>query len=158
MQRITEIQIANMRPITRPGENKGESSANEVPLNEEETEIMLQADGQILLFHLSGPMSFSSAKSLIRRHAGITDYQIMLLDLTEVPNIDFTTTRAMEDIIRDTVDAGRHIFLVGACASVTDMLEKQDVHRHIISEHICQSRIDALRQAKKIISDQASRS
>ncbi|MBE9568722.1 MAG: SulP family inorganic anion transporter [Proteobacteria bacterium] len=156
MQRITEMQIANMRPITRPGENADGNATNEVPLSDEETEIMQQADGQILLFHLSGPMSFSSAKSLIRRHAGITDYQVMLLDLTEVPNIDFTTTRAMQDIIRDTVDAGRDIFLVGACSSVSDMLEKQDVHRHIISGHVCQLRIDALRLAQQIISENAS--
>ncbi len=144
MQRITDMQIANMRPMTRPGE--------EVPLNEEEAQIMQQADGQILLFHLSGPMSFSSAKSLIRRHAGISGYQVMLLDLTEVPSIDFTTTRALQDIIRDTVDAGRHIFLVGACDAVRQMLEKQNVLRHIETEHLCRQRIDALRQAQKIIS------
>lgn len=149
MQRITDIQISNMRPLTRPGEHPGD----EVPLNEEETKIMQQANGQILLFHLSGPMSFSSAKSLIRRHAGITDYKVMLLDLTEVPSVDFTTTRALEDIVSDTIDAGRHIFMVGACDSVAQMLEKQKVQRHFDAENICQQRITAFREAQKIIAE-----
>ncbi len=140
MQRMTELQIKNMRPITRPG--------TEVPLNDEETEIMQQADGKILLFHLSGPMSFSSAKSLVRYHAGIVDYSIMLLDLTEVPVIDFTVTRALEDIILDTLDEGREILLVGACSKVHNMLKKQRVLKLFDNKNIYKKRIDALKHAQ----------
>ena len=143
MQRITEMQIANMRPMTAPGE--------EVPLSDEEKAIMQQAEGQILLFHLSGPMSFSSAKSLTRRHAGISDYRVMVLDMTEVPSIDFTTTRALDDIIRDTLDAGRSIFLVGASNSVADMLKKQKVLARLKPENIVADRLQALRQAQAML-------
>jgi SulP family sulfate permease len=108
-----------------------------------------------MLFHLSGPMSFSSAKAMVRRHAGTAGYRIMLLDLTEVPNIDFTTTRAIEDIIVDTIDAGRDIFLVGARTAVCDMLEKQDVLRHFDTGHMYQSRLDALLHAKKLLKEPA---
>ena len=114
---------------------------------------MEQADGRIMLFHLSGPMSFSSAKAMVRRHAGVAGYKIMLLDLTEVPIIDFTTTRAIEDIIVDTHDAGRHIFLVGARTAVCDMLEKQRVLRHINKGHLYQERVDALLHASKLLEE-----
>ena len=143
MKRITDMQIEDMRTVSKPGE--------EIPLSEEEESILDQADGKIMLFHLTGPMSFSSAKAMVRRHAGTAGYEVMLLDLTEVPFIDFTTSRALEDIIVDTIDAGRNVFLVGACKSVCDMLEKQDVIRHFATGHMYRSREDALRHALTVL-------
>ncbi len=147
MQRITEMQIASMKTITRPGEVPGE----EHPMSEQEVDIMEQADGQIMLFHMSGPMSFSSAKSIVRRHSLVTDYQSMILDLSDVPSIDFTTSRSLEDIIIDTVSAGRHIFLVGAGKAVCDMLKQQGVLEHIDTSHMYKQRVDALLHASSML-------
>ena len=147
MQRITDMQIASMKAITKPGD----ASVYERALTKQETEIMEQADGQIMLFHMRGPMSFSSAKSLVRRHSMVTDYQIMILDLSDVPSIDFTTSRALEDIITDTIEGGQHIILVGACSNVYKMLENQDVIHYLDTENIFQHRIDALLHAQKLL-------
>ncbi len=147
MQRITDMQIASMKTITKPGD----ASIYERALTQQETEIMEQANGQIMLFHMRGAMSFSSAKSIVQRHSMIAGYQIMLLDLSDVPNIDFTTTRALEDIIIDTIDAKHHIFLVGACNDVYDMLKKQGVLNYIDADHMYQRRIDALLHAKSLL-------
>jgi len=119
---------------------------------------MEQANGQIMLFHLSGPMSFSSAKALCRRHAAIADYQVMLLDLTEVPSIDFTTARAMEDIINDTINAGRHLLLVGTCDAVRKMLEQQKILKNVDANNIYKKRIDALLHAQRILNGSAAAS
>jgi SulP family sulfate permease len=143
MQRMTEIQIGNISTIT--------SSKEESPLSDEENEILDQSGGKILLFHLSGPMSFSSAKAMVRRHASTAGYEAMLLDLTSVPSIDFTTARAIEDIVIDTQSAGRHIFLVGACPLVYGMLEKQHILRHFSAGHMHQSRLDALLHARQVV-------
>lgn len=97
-----------------------------------------------------------TAKALIRRHASIADYSIMLLYLTEVPAIDFTTTRALEDIITDTNAAGRHIMLVGACAAVRKMLAQQKVLRYIDVNNIHQKRIDALLHAHNLFNESAA--
>ena len=144
MQRMTEMQIKNISTIT--------SSTDESPLSDQEKAILDEAGGKILLFHLSGPMSFSSAKAMVRRHANSAGYETMILDLTHVPVIDFTTARAIEDIIIDTKSADRDIFLVGACPQVHDMLEKQKILRHFDTEHLYQSRLDALHHAKKVLS------
>ncbi len=143
MKRITDMQIASMKTITKPGE--------ELPMTEQETEIMEQAEGQIMLFHMSGPMSFSSAKAIVRRHAEIMDYSVMILDLSDVPSIDFTTSRALEDIITDTLTANRHIILVGGNKDVCDMLSKQGVLDHIDNNHMFKDRIDALLLAQNIL-------
>jgi len=141
MQRMTELQIRGMSTITHAGE--------ETPLSEEEAVIMNQADGRILLFHLSGPMSFSSAKAMVRCHAEVTDYDIMLLDLTDTPSIDYTSARAMEDIIVDSIKAGRAVFMVGAQDDVRKLLEAQKVTRHLDQQCIFVKRLDALREAVK---------
>jgi SulP family sulfate permease len=147
MQRITDMQIASMKAVRTPGDD----SQYERALSSAETEIMNQADGKIVLFHMSGPMSFSSAKALVRRHAATVDYDIMLLDLSDVPNIDFTTSRALEDIITDTISAGRHIFLVGACESVCTTLEQQGITDHFETGNMYQNRLDALLHAKSLL-------
>jgi SulP family sulfate permease len=150
MQRITDVQVASMKGITKPGDG----SIYERALTHQETDIMEQAAGQIMLFHMRGPMSFSSAKAMVRRHAGIADYKVMLLDLSDVPTIDFTTSRALEDIAVDTKNAGRTIFLVGACKSVYNMLEQQEVLKHFDSNNLYQVRLDALLHAQRILNDE----
>jgi SulP family sulfate permease len=147
MKRMTDMQISNIKPMLH--------SSEETPLSEEEKDILDQANGKIMLFHLSGPMSFSSAKAMVRRHANIADYEVMLLDLTSVPSIDFTSGRAIEDIIIDTKSAGRDIFLVGACPAVCDVLEKQKILRHFNTGHMYQSRIDALLHARSVLKESA---
>jgi SulP family sulfate permease len=147
MQRITEMQIANTRAITSPDEE----IAEEISLTTQEAEIMQQANSQIMLFHMSGPMSFSSAKAIVRRHAAILDYKIMVLDLSDVPSVDFTTTRALEDIVTDTLSANRQMILVGGNNDVCNMLSKQGVLEHIDSSHMFKDRIDALLLAQTIL-------
>ena len=146
MQRMTEQQVRGMSAITRP--------EGETPLTEEEAEIMRQADGRILLFHLSGPMSFSSAKAMARLHAEVSDYRIMLLDLSDTTSVDYTTSRAIDDIIMDTLNAGRLVFLVGARKEVHNLLERQGITRHFDEKYIYNNRIDALRDAMKYLQTQ----
>jgi sulfate permease, SulP family len=147
MKRITDMQIASMKAITKPGNG----TVYERALSGQETDIMEQANGQIMLFHMRGPMSFSSAKSLVRQHSMVTDYQVMLLDLSDVPCIDFTTSRALEDIITDTINAGQHIILVGACKGVHKMLEQQEVIKYLDADKIFSQRIDALLHAQTLL-------
>ena len=143
MKRMTDMQIANMRPITAP--------AGEVPLSDQEAEIMKQAEGKILLFHLSGPISFSSAKAMVRRHSVVADYDYMVLDLSEVPSIDFTVALALEDIIRDTLAGGRRIFLTGACEAVYNMLQQQQILPLLDEESIYKNRQDALLKIREML-------
>lgn len=143
LKRVTDMQIQNMRTITSP--------TDDLPLSEEESDIMQRANGKILIFHLSGMMSFSSAKSLIRRHAACAGYEVMLLDMTEVPSIDFTTTRALEDIISDCNQAGCNVLVVGLRSAVEAMLKRQQVIKLVKSENIYGSRLQALKHANEII-------
>ena len=148
MQRMTQLQIDGIDTITESGETHY--------LDDDEASIIDDAKGKIMLFHLNGPMSFSSAKSMVRRHAEIAGYKVMLLDLTDVPVIDFTTSRALEDIVIDTLSAGRRILLVGAQGCVCDLLEKQGVIAYFESEKIYQTRLEALLHARELLDESAA--
>ena len=145
MHRMTQMQIDGIKSFTGQGETHH--------LNNDEAQILKDAKGKIMLFHLSGPMSFSSAKSVVRRHAAIAGYDIMLLDLTDVPAIDFTTSRALEDILIDTIEAGRRIFLVCSRPEVCNMLEKLGVTTHLKPGKIHKDRINALLHAKTLLEE-----
>jgi len=93
---------------------------------------------------LSGAMSFSSAKAMARHHASIAGYETMILDLSDVHSVDFTTCRALDDIALDTVSAGREILLAGASDEIYDILVKQEVIDHFRSRNVFKTRHEAL--------------
>lgn len=46
----------------------GITATNEwLPMNDAENQIMEQADGRILLYHLGGPSSFGAGRGMLRR-------------------------------------------------------------------------------------------
>lgn len=144
MHRMTRMQVDGIHAVT----NAAQSSY----LSDEEAEIIDRADGQIMIFHLSGPMSFSSGKAMVRQHASIANYKIMILDLTDVPMIaDYTTARALEDIIIDTRNAAGRIFMVGASGPVLKMLSKLRITDNVKPEKILISRLKALQHAERLL-------
>ncbi len=145
MHRMHQMQIQGISTIS--------AGSNLHHLSEQEAEIIEQADGRIMLFHLSGAMSFSSAKSIVRQHAASNNYDIMLLDLSEVPAVDYTTTRALEDILRHTIENGRRIFLIGMRDSVRRYLHRQGVTSLFKPGKIYDRRLDALLHARKLLQD-----
>lgn len=145
MHRMHQMQIQGINTIS--------AGSNLHHLTEQEAEIIEQAGGRIMLFHLSGAMSFSSAKSIVRQHAASNNYDIMLLDLSEVAAVDYTTTRALEDILINTIHNGRRIFLVGMRDSVRRYLHRQGVTSLFKPGKIYDRRLDALLHAKKLLEE-----
>ncbi len=149
MQRMVNLQLDSITAITEPH--------HEFPLSDEEAQILADAKGRILLYHISGPMSFGAAKGVARRLASFDEYDILILDLTNVPQIDFTSTRAIDDMLHDAWDSGREAYLVGCNSTVRTMLMKQGVFGKINDEHIKDKRVNALQDGLKIIQARAEK-
>jgi SulP family sulfate permease len=143
MKRMTDLQLAQATATSR--------STEELPLNETERAIMDAANGQILLYHLEGAMSFSAAKGIARRLASFDQYGVLVLDLTHVSHVDFTSARALEDMIRSAQDSGRHAYLVGARESVKSFLQQQGVLAQLQEGHLFGRRQDALHHAAELL-------
>jgi len=143
MKRMSDLQMEKTSTITHPDE--------EHPLSDQEKQYLAQSDGRLLLFHISGPMSFGAAKSMVKRVSSVDNYEALVLDLSDVPLIDFTSSLAIEDIILDAQEAGHHIFISGARNIVEEVLNKQGILSLLLDEHQYENREDALRHASELL-------
>ncbi|QZZ23422.1 SulP family inorganic anion transporter [Leptothermofonsia sichuanensis E412] len=121
IKRLTDVQGDNVQVITDPTQGTNLSLA--------EQEILTKAGGDILLFQLGGPMSFGAAKMISRRMAIVKDYQVLVLDLSEVPTIGITAALAVETMVQDAVKRDRHVWIVVTPGQVQQRIEKLQLHR-----------------------------
>lgn len=147
IQAITDIQVKDMKAVTQ-GENENW-------LTPEERSLLKAAKGRVLMFHLSGPMSFGAAKSISRRMAIVENYEVLILDLTTVPRLGVTALLAIETMIKDALAKRRDVFLVGAQGQVKSRLEKLEILHKLSPNHQVPERIIALERSMDIIHEYA---
>jgi SulP family sulfate permease len=146
VQRMSDLQSKSMKILTEPD--------NELPLSDKESEILQKAKGRILLYHLSGPLSFGAAKSMVKKLTGYDDYDVLILDFTDVPLVDYTTSKSIHDIIGDAMGTSRKVYLVGMAGQVAALLKRLGVLNSINQEFQLDSRTDALESAINHVSPQ----
>ncbi|WP_008317128.1 SulP family inorganic anion transporter [Leptolyngbya sp. PCC 6406] len=120
IKRLTDVQSNRIHAITDPAQGQNLSPA--------EQDILTQSKGDILLFQLGGPMSFGAAKSISRRLAIVRNYQVLVLDLSEVPTIGVTAALAIESMVQDALKRGRHVWIVAAPGQVQDRIHSLELH------------------------------
>ena len=147
VQTLTDIQVQDMRAVTH--------GDNENWLTPEERALLKAAKGRILMFHLSGPMSFGAAKSISRRLAIVENYEILILDLTTVPRLGVTALLAIETMIKDALAKRRDVFLVGASGQVKHRLQRLDILENLPPTHQVSERIVALERSMALIRNYA---
>jgi len=139
LKRMTDLQIDSITAITEPGK--------EIPLTPKEAAILQQADGRILLYHIGGPLSFGAAKGMVRRLAAFKAYDALVIDMSSVPMVDYTSSRAIYDMVVDAQAAQRSVYLVGVKPKVKRSLKKQGILELVGKDHLMARRYDALRHA-----------
>ena len=140
IDKLSKVQARKVKAIS-------DGDDNVVPLSKREREILDKADGKVLFFYLSGPMIFSVSKAISRQHASIADYQVMILDLTDVPMIDVTVGLALENAIKDALDANCEVLLVCPNIETRQQLEKFHILTLISKENNYLNREKALQTA-----------
>ncbi len=147
MQRMVDLQVGSIH-IVRSVDDAPEG------ICEEGASLLHQAQGRILLYHVGGPLSFGAAKGMIRQLAEHKDYDVLVIDLKQVPMVDFTSAKALSDIITDARETGRKVMVVGARPGVHSILEKHGVLDGIQEEHVQADRLDALKHAYQLLPTQ----
>ncbi len=147
MQRMVDLQVGSIH-IVRSVDDAPEG------ICEEGASLLHQAQGRILLYHVGGPLSFGAAKGMIRQLAEHKDYDVLVIDLKQVPMVDYTSARALSDIITDARETGRKVMVVGARPGVHSILEKHNVLDGIQEEHVQADRLDALKHAYQLLPTQ----
>ncbi len=136
---LTDLQSDRVKAITEP--------TNELLLSSIEQELLIQARGRILLFQLGGPMSFGAAKVISQRMTIVKDYEVLILDMSDVVLLGVTAALAIENMVEDAAAKNRHIFLVGAQGRTQQRLQKLNILQRFPQVYQVENRLQALESA-----------
>lgn len=154
------VFIANILTIARLDEMQSESvkaitdADDQIVMTPEEQQVLDSANGRMLLFHLSGPMIFGVAKAISREHDAIGSYDVLIVDLGEVPVLGVTSSLAIENAIQEATEAGREVLVVGATGKVRHRLETLGINKLIPNDHWMDGRLKALTTGLAFIQQQ----
>ncbi|MEL6136756.1 MAG: SulP family inorganic anion transporter [Cyanobacteria bacterium J06628_6] len=143
IKNLTDLQVKEVKAVTR---GDGEDW-----LSPQEQRLLSAAKGRILMFHLSGPMSFGAAKSFSRRLSIVGSYDVLILDLDTVSRLGVTAVLALETMIKDAIAQRREVFLVGASGQVEQRLQCLDVLKKLPPSHQVSSRMEALERSLALV-------
>ncbi|MEM7066305.1 MAG: SulP family inorganic anion transporter [Cyanobacteria bacterium P01_B01_bin.77] len=152
------VFIANILTIDRMSQLNSESvqtisdADDTITLTADEKQLMDDANGRVLLFHLSGPMIFGVAKAISREHNAIGNCDAIVFDLSSVPHLGVTASLTLENAIKEAVEKGRQVLLVGATGQTKRRLEKLQIFSLISPDQLYMNRTDALRDALTTLS------
>lgn len=149
VKRLADAQLDALQIIRIPEQDQ-------TVLNLRECELMHNAQGQILLYHFSGPVSYGAAKGLsqVLRQAG--GYKVLVLDFSAVPMIDVSTAMAIEEMILDCQQEGREVYVIGTNDTVHNVLSRMQILRLLPAHCLYDCRQEALEAAYSQLSSEMS--
>lgn len=139
IERLSEMQSSDVKLIS--------DLDDDVRLSDDQKQLLDKGNGRVLLFCLSGPMIFGVSKAIAREHNAMKEADVLVVDLKEVPSMGVTASLAIENVIRDALDKGLQVYVVGASSKVQRRLQKLGLFDLIHPEHILDDRTEALQQA-----------
>lgn len=143
IERLSSLQAQDVKTVS--------DADDEIVLNPEEKQLLDQANNRVLLFYLSGPMMFGVSKAIAREHTAMEDHDVLVLDLSDVPLLGVTASLAIENAIKDAIETGRQVFIVGATGKIRQRLESLGILNLIPPENLMLNRVEALRRAVALV-------
>ena len=139
IDRMSTLQSRKVKTIS--------TTDDDVELSDEEQQLLDQASGMVLLFQLAGPMIFGVAKAISREHNAIGNCQAVVFDLSEVSHLGVTAAIALENAVKEAMEVGRDVFMVGVSGSTETRLRKLKLLDRLPESHVTSDRLSALRLA-----------
>ncbi|MBE3669349.1 sodium-independent anion transporter [Vibrio navarrensis] len=144
IERLSREQAKQVKAIS-------DADDDDVPLTDSERALLDKANSKVLFFYLSGPMIFSVSKAISRQHTSINEYEVMILDLTDVPMIDVTVGLALENAIKDALEAHCEVYLLCPNERTREQLERFHVLDLVPAANTFKFRYEALNAAVKTV-------
>ncbi len=139
IDRMSTLQSKKVKTIS--------TTDDDVELSVEEQQLLDRASGMVLLFQLAGPMIFGVAKAISREHNAIGNCQAVVFDLSEVSHLGVTAAIALENAVKEAMEVGRNVFMVGVSGSTENRLRKLKLLERLPEGHLTSDRLSALRLA-----------
>ncbi|QNJ14393.1 SulP-type bicarbonate transporter [Synechococcus sp. A18-46.1] len=139
IDRMSTLQSKKVKTIS--------TTDDDVELSDEEQQLLDRSSGMVLLFQLAGPMIFGVAKAISREHNAIGNCQAVVFDLSEVSHLGVTAAIALENAVKEAMEVGRDVFMVGVSGSTENRLRKLKLLERLPEGHLTSDRLSALRLA-----------
>ncbi|MGQ9865765.1 MAG: SulP family inorganic anion transporter [Pseudanabaenaceae cyanobacterium] len=143
IESLSQLQAQNVRAI-------GDAD-DSIPMTATEKALIERAQGQVLLFYLSGPMIFGVAKAIAREHRAAADAQVVIFDLQDVPKLGVTASLALENAMQEAREQDKTVWVVGANPRVRERLEKLGLRDWLNDQCWWESREAALAAALNLV-------
>lgn len=143
VKRMADLQAGSLRIVAE--------DSDEVPLTGTEKLALERAHGRVMLCHMSGPLSFGAAADMARRLDSLKLYDVLVLDLTNVPFVDSSASLAIEGVAQRSRERGGRVILVGLKPGVARTLAQLGVLRRLGPRGRFHSRANALAYALTLV-------
>lgn len=115
----------------------------------DERALLDACGGHVMVFRLSGPLSFGAARGISDRMPLVRNYKVLILDLSTVARLGVTAALAIESMLNAATGARRHVFLVAPEGRVRERLERLNLQDRITGD-LSISRKAALQRAVEL--------
>ncbi|KKZ11932.1 MAG: Bicarbonate transporter BicA [Candidatus Synechococcus spongiarum 15L] len=139
MESITAYQLEGM-----DAQDRGAVANSDLP--EDERTLLDACGGHVMVFRLSGPLSFGAAKGISDRMSLVRNYKVLILDLSTVARLGVTAALAIESMLNAAAGDKRHVFLIAPEGRVRRRLERLNLQDRITGD-LSISRKAALQRA-----------
>lgn len=139
IERLTRLPSTKVMTI--------DPSGDPVVVSDEERRLLDEAAGQIVLFHLSGPMIFGVAQAIARESAALDRHpKALIIDLSEVSMLGTTVGLAIENVVHEARGRGTAVWIAGASEEALGVLTRLGLMEGEASQ--AASRLAAIRAAR----------
>jgi SulP family sulfate permease len=145
VKEMAEIQVNAIRTISDPD--------HELMFDEATANLYRRHQDKLMFLHLSGLISFGAANNLVRRFSVVSDYEVLIIDLLDVPHVDGSAALALEQVIDHAIDQDRHVIIVGMTFPVARLLGRLGALNRVRESELIASRAEAITAAAQYLAD-----
>jgi len=146
VKEMAELQVESIKTVSDP---------DHVRMFDPQTaELMRAHRDRIMFLHLSGLISFGAANELLRKFSTTGSYEVLIIDLLDVPKVDGSAALALEEVIQQATDAGKTVFIVGLTYAVARLMGHMGCLDQVRETERFESRPDAVQAAVALLEGQ----
>ena len=139
VKEMAELQVDSIKTVSDPDHEQ---------MFDPETAQMMRANrDRIMFLHLSGLISFGAANELLRKFSTTGNYEVLIIDLLDVPKVDGSAALALEEVIQQATEARKTVFIVGLTYAVARLMGHMGCLDQVRETERFEGRAEAVRAA-----------
>jgi SulP family sulfate permease len=147
VKEMAELQVDSIKTVSDPDHVK--------MFDPDTAQLMREHRDRIIFLHLAGLISFGAANELLRKFSTTGSYEVLIIDLLDVPKVDGSAALALEEVIQQATDAHKTVFIVGLTYPVARLMGHMGCLDQVRETQRFEARPDAVRAAVALLDNPA---